>query len=147
VPVPGRNRNRRLLAGVALAAMLASVAAAQAAPAAKHPGAAKPAALPAAGPPTVFASGLNSPRGLNFGPDGDLYVAEAGTGGDTSTADVCPDDQVVPPVGPYTGGDTARITKYAPDGTRTVVADGLPSATEALGARTATPTPRTRCCG
>lgn len=30
---------------------------------------------------TVVASGLNNPRGLSFGPDGALYVAEAGTGG------------------------------------------------------------------
>jgi hypothetical protein len=29
----------------------------------------------------VVASGLDNPRGLTFGPDGDLYVAEAGTGG------------------------------------------------------------------
>ena len=29
----------------------------------------------------VVAAGLNNPRGLNFGPDGALYVAEAGSGG------------------------------------------------------------------
>src|SRR6266849_701021 len=32
---------------------------------------------------TVVASGLNGPRGLKFGPDGALYVAEAGSGGDS----------------------------------------------------------------
>jgi hypothetical protein len=85
----------------------------------------------AAGPPTVFASGLDNPRGLTFGPDGNLYVAEAGTGGSTSTIGTCP--QVGPPIGPYTGGDTARISRFAPDGTRTTVADGLPSAAEAIG--------------
>ena len=30
----------------------------------------------------VVASGLDNPRGLNFGPEGALYVAEAGRGGD-----------------------------------------------------------------
>jgi hypothetical protein len=30
----------------------------------------------------VVASGLSNPRGMDFAPDGDLYVAEAGSGGD-----------------------------------------------------------------
>jgi NHL repeat len=37
----------------------------------------------------VFASGFNNPRGLTFGPNGDLYVAEGGRLGDapaTSTS-------------------------------------------------------------
>ena len=28
--------------------------------------------------PIVVKSGLNNPRGMNFGPDGSLFVAEAG---------------------------------------------------------------------
>ena len=41
---------------------------------------------------TVFATGLNNPRGLTFGPDGALYVAEAGSGGSMTATDTpdCP---------------------------------------------------------
>jgi hypothetical protein len=74
---------------------------------------------------SVFATGLNNPRGLKFGPDGNLYVAEGGAGGTMSTVGSC--TQVVAPVGPYTGGFTARISKITPDGTVTTVADNLPS--------------------
>jgi hypothetical protein len=74
---------------------------------------------------SVFAQGLNNPRGLTFGPDGNLYVAEGGAGGNMSSAGLC--DQVIPPIGPYTGGFTSRISKISPNGTRTTVADHLPS--------------------
>jgi hypothetical protein len=74
---------------------------------------------------TVFATGLNNPRGLVFGPDGYLYVAEAGLGGTESTDGVC--EQVPPPLGPITGGFTSRISKIDADGQLTTVAAGLPS--------------------
>jgi len=74
---------------------------------------------------SVFATDLQNPRGLRFGPDGNLYVAEGGAGGLNSSDGLC--DQVIPPVGPYTGDFTARISRISPAGVRSTVVDGLPS--------------------
>jgi hypothetical protein len=60
-----------------------------------------------------------------------LYVAEGGTGGTLSTDGQC--DQVVPPIGPYTGGFSSRISKLDRKGVRTTVADNLPSSQTSAG--------------
>jgi plastocyanin/glucose/arabinose dehydrogenase len=87
----------------------------------------------AGGPPpipagcTAIAGGLYNPRGVALGPDGTLYVAEAGDGGT---------EQDFPNPGPGTPtatqpvtshGPTGQVTAIAPDGTAKVVASGLPS--------------------
>ncbi len=80
----------------------------------------------------VYAEHLNNPRGIKFGPDGNLYVAEGGVGGKNSTAGQC--DQVIPPVGPYTGSPNgSRISMITETGRRTVVASQLPSSQNAFG--------------
>src|ERR1041385_9316888 len=86
---------------------------------------ARPAAAGHHGGPavTVYASGLNNPRGLTFGPDGNLYLAEGGLGGSaTTTSAQC--DQVPAPVGPYSGGFTSRISRIDSAGNRTTVVGG-----------------------
>jgi hypothetical protein len=73
------------------------------------------------------AAGLNNPRGLAFAPNGDLYVVEAGTGGD----DFCHDG----PTGPRCFGTTGAIVRLnLRRGTREVVVSGLPSLAGAGGA-------------
>lgn len=77
----------------------------------------------------VYASGLTNPRNMHFGPDGLLYVAEAGIGGNLEPT--CePADNMFQP---YRGGYSARISKILPDGTRQTVADGLPGFIDGFG--------------
>lgn len=71
------------------------------------------------GSATVVADGLNYPRGLAFDADGNLYIAEAGVGGDAVLAEM--DGLQI------TGGLTSQVTKVAPDGTKTVVVANFPS--------------------
>jgi len=80
----------------------------------------------------VFATGLQFPRNFTWGDHGEMYVAEAGSGGSaTTTADECA--QVIPPIGPYTNGPTARISRIDRQGNRTTFVDGLPSGFNSVG--------------
>lgn len=80
----------------------------------------------------VFATGLNNPRGLEFGPDGHLYVAEGGVGGTNLSGKEC--FQVIPPVGPYKGSTTGgRISWINSNGERNTVSDQFPSSINNLG--------------
>jgi hypothetical protein len=79
----------------------------------------------AASAPQIVASGLDNPEKLTFGPDGALYVAEAGIGGPpNATHSNCI------PAGDQSAeacyGDSGAVTKIA-SGAQTRVVVGLPS--------------------
>lgn len=69
-------------------------------------------------PPWTVAGGLDNPRGLAFGPDGALYVAESGRGG----AGPCQEG----PEGTVCFGPSGAITRIAHGNQRRIVT-GLPS--------------------
>jgi hypothetical protein len=73
---------------------------------------------------TSIATGLNQPRHLDFGPDGALYVAEAGAGGETCV-DVDEENQ-------RCIGATGAITRVE-DGMQERIADDLVSMTDGMG--------------
>ena len=63
---------------------------------------------------SVVADNLDNARGVSFGPDGSIYVAEAGNGGDC------------PPSATSCAGNTGALTKITPDGQRRILSE-LPS--------------------
>ncbi len=105
----------------------------------------------------VVADGLLNPRQIAIADDGTLYVTEAGIGGDEELAPAeeeeaaevvgspvaeALEEAATPPADdegdagagpegeggpPVTRGDTGQVTAVSPDGTQTVVAEGLPS--------------------
>ena len=77
---------------------------------------------------TFVPGGLNNPRGLKFGPDGYLYVAEGGVGGADSTAGPPPLCQQAAGVGPYTGSPSgSQISRVGTDGSVTPWVTEFPS--------------------
>lgn len=84
-------------------------------------------ALADVGPARTVASGLSNPRGLNFAPNGELYVAEAGRGGPGPCV-----PSPVPGNGDRCYGETGALTRIipndaAPAGSFERVLTGLPS--------------------
>lgn len=81
---------------------------------------------------STFATGLVYPRGLEFSPDGSLYVAEAEPGEDTEISGVCPGGYGSP-VMPYHIGMTSQVSKIKPTGKRTTIVVRLPAARDQSG--------------
>src|SRR3954464_6971824 len=69
---------------------------------------------------SVVANNLNSPRHLAFGARGDLFVAEAGTGGPATPCFAAGE-------GPACWGTTGAVTKVDRGGRQSRIAAGLPS--------------------
>jgi hypothetical protein len=84
---------------------------------------------------SVFAKGFNNPRGLKFGPDCYLYVAEAGLGGTRNSSEICPEIQPDAAAGgPFLGSVTGgRISRVTPKGERMTVTDKLPTTISTTG--------------
>jgi hypothetical protein len=79
----------------------------------------------------TYATGLTNPRGLAFGPDRNLYVAEAGVGGELTPPEGCP--AIVNVFSPYTAGYSGRVIRVLRNGRKETVVDNLPSMTDNTG--------------
>ena len=113
-----RSRSPLLRWGTTAAAALIALSIASPAQAGRRPSPDTPAPAPT---PVVVAEGLDNPRQLSFGSDGDLFVAEAGRGG----AGPCfpsPED----PTATVCFGLSGAITRISDRGQRRVVTE-LPS--------------------
>jgi hypothetical protein len=85
--------------------------------------------------PVVMATGLDNPRGLAFGPDGAIYVVEAGRGG---TSTLClPNPGGAP--GQRCHGPTGAVTRVTSPGVHGRVLTGLPSLAGPTGAEATGP--------
>jgi hypothetical protein len=80
--------------------------------------------ITAQAPLQVIAGGLDNPRGLNFGPDGALYVVEAGRGGNSALCLPVPEG---PPGATRCYGPTGAITRITGINAQQRVVTGLPS--------------------
>lgn len=87
---------------------------------------AAPAASAGAPGPQVIATGLDNPRGLDFGLGGELWVAEAGRGGSDCTLEN-------PEGGAGCFGKTGAITKIDKRGNKKRVVSNLPSVASQSG--------------
>jgi hypothetical protein len=72
----------------------------------------------------TIATGLDNPRGIDFGPNGKLYVAEAGRGGDSDKCIPAAEGDALKCL-----GMTGALTRIDPDGIRPPkrIIEGLPS--------------------
>jgi hypothetical protein len=84
--------------------------------------------------PIVMAQGLDNPRGLAFGPDGALYVVEAGRGGSTALCLPTPNG-----TGTRCYGATGAVTRITNPGVQQRVLIGLPSIAVPSGAEASGP--------
>jgi hypothetical protein len=87
-----------------------------------------PALRAGAATPEVIASGLSNPRGLAFAPNGALYVAESGRGGNGA----CTPSPPQPAVN-RCYGETGSIARIKPEGGFERILTGLPSLAQPSG--------------